>query len=74
MDYPRQCPHCLKTETELVDRRALRMSLGSRKSRRQSTKCHTSQAVSPNTREAPKKRLERKVRDRMETHIENCEG
>lgn len=61
-----QCPKCLQNEIDLINRRKLRMGLGSRANRRQ--------GVKSSGRTPPKKKLEKKVKERMEDHIENCDG
>ena len=61
-----QCPKCLRNEKDLIDRRSLRMSLGSRTNRRQ--------GVKSDGRTPSKKKLEEKVKKQMEEHIENCDG
>ena len=61
-----QCPKCLKTEKEILDRREIRSSLGSRTNRRAGVKSED--------RTAPAKKVAEKVEARMEEHIEECDG
>lgn len=62
----RQCPKCKRTETELIDRRDVRSSFGSRVNRRKSTKS--------TDRTRPKTKVQEEAKRRMREHIENCDG